>query len=118
MANNRPAQAVMADIRQGNLMTELAQAFHDAAEAVKEYDKPAKITVTFVIAAFKGDHKLVQPPMVVTGEVETKLPKDKLEATVLFMDEDGNLSRTQVREPELPLSVARLPNQEGSSNAG
>lgn len=102
----RPAVAVLNDIRNGHMLEDLGQHIHDACVAVRDHNKPATITVTMVVAPWKGDHKLVEQPILITAEVESKLPKEKPDATVFFIDDNGNAVRNQTRQPDLGLSVA------------
>lgn len=94
-------------------MVELAQAIHDAVAAVKEFGKPGVITLAITVDTMKGKHNLIQPPLLISGEVTTKLPKAPPPVTVFFEDEDGNPTRTQTREPELGLTIAGVDKNTG-----
>lgn len=86
----RPAQATLSALRDGQIMNELAQAFHDAAEAVKHHNKPAKITLVIEVAPFKNmGQNLVDHPVSMTAEVIIKLPKEEAPATLFFVDDEG-----------------------------
>lgn len=102
----RPAVAVLNDIRNGRMLEDLGQQIHDACVAVRDHNKEATVTVKLVIAPFKGEHRLVEQPIVITADVDSKLPKEKTDATIFFIDDNGNAVRTQTRQPELGLSVA------------
>ena len=104
----RPAQATLNELNNGQTMEQLAQAIHDAIAAAKEFGKPATVTLDITIGTMKEQNRLVNPPVLMAGEVTTKLPKAPPPQTVFFVDEDGNATRTQTREPDLPgLSVAQ-----------
>lgn len=105
----RPAQATLNEIRNGELLTELAHAFHAAIANVREH--PTKVSVinvqirVGVLDAQKS--QLVNPPIIMVGKVTTKPYVPEPEATLFFVDNDGNATRDLVREPELPgLKVA------------
>lgn len=103
----RPAQAILNEIREGEIMVELAQAFHDAIANVREHGKPCEINVKLVVATLgENQHKLVEPPVIIKGAVKTKLFEPEPPATVFFVDQDGNATRNQTRQQEIALSVA------------
>ncbi len=103
----RPAQAILNEISDGKALEELALAFHDAIAAVREFGKPASVTLAIKIDTLGADqHKLVEPPVIFTHEVATKLPKAPPPATVFFVDADGNATRNQTKQQELALTIA------------
>lgn len=107
--NVRPAQAVLNEIRGGELMTELASHLHDAAAAVKEFNKKATVTITIDINPASKEH-LTEPVVLVVGEVSSKLPKADPPSTVFHIDEDLNLNRNASRKQEtLPFAIANQP---------
>lgn len=94
MSQIKPAQATLSALRDGQVMNELAQAFHDAATAVKNFGKPAKVTLEITVAPIKGTSQhLAEQPIVMVAEVLTKLPKEESPSTIFFVDVDGNPSR-------------------------
>ena len=112
----RPAQAILNEIREGEAMGELAQAFHDCIANVREHGKPATVTVTITVGTLgESQHKLVEPPIVIRAAVKTKLYEPEPPATVFFVDQDGNATRNQTRQQEIALSVA-VATQEGSQS--
>jgi hypothetical protein len=110
----RSAQAILTEIREGAVLEELAQAFHDAIANVREHGKPATIAVTIKVGTLgQSQHKLVEPPVIITAKVKAKLYEPEPPATVFFVDEHGNATRNQTRQQEIALSVAAA-NAEGS----
>lgn len=101
MPKVRPAQATLNELNNGQTMTELAEAIHRGIAAAKEFGKDATVTLSITIGTMKDQNRLVNPPILMAGEVTTKFPKAPPPQTVFFVDEDGNGTRTQVREPEL-----------------
>lgn len=110
----KPAQATLNALNDGHVMSELAEAIHDAIAAVNEYNKAATVTLTVTIAPMKKEGRLVDAPLLLSGEVSTKLPKPEPAQTLFYLDDDGNPTRTQTRQPDLPLSIAP-PAQEQSN---
>jgi hypothetical protein len=110
----RPAQAILCELNEGHTLEDLAQAFHDAIEAVKEHGKPASINLSITIGTLgENQHHLIEAPVIMQAEVITKLPKAKPAATIYFIDADGNPVRNQTRQESLNLSVA-IQSSEGS----
>lgn len=89
-------------------MNELAQAFHDATVSVRDFNKPAKVTLEITFEPMKGlDQGLKEAPILAIAEVTTKLPKAPLPQTLFYVDDDGNPTRsTPERQPDLGLTVA------------
>lgn len=108
--NIRSAQAILNEIRGGAALDDLAQHLHDATAAVTEHGKSATVTLTITISPYKGSNaaKFHDQPLIVLGEVTSKLPKADPEATIFFESTEGNLVRTQERQSDLPLSIANL----------
>lgn len=101
----KPAQATLNELRDGQVMNELAQALHDALGAVKEHRKGAEVSLTISIKPL--GNKGVSDAYEVIAEVTSKLPKAPPPSTLFFEDSDSNLSRRQERQSEIPgLSVA------------
>jgi Ni2+-binding GTPase involved in maturation of urease and hydrogenase len=110
----KSAQATLNELRDWRALEELAQHIHDAVAAVRSYGKDAKVILEIVIAPMKGgQEKLVEPPLLFTAEVISKLPKPQPEATLFFTDEDGNPTRTQSRQRGLDLTVAVIDKSTG-----
>ena len=101
----RPAQATLNELRGGQVMVELAAAIHDAMGACLLHNKKSEVslTITFKPLGNPGTMDAVD----VTAEVETVVPKPKPPSTIFFKDANGNPSRTQDRQGEIPgLSIA------------
>ena len=85
-----------------------AVAIHDAMSAVEAYDKPATVTLKLTIEPFKGKSNapLVNAPVLMSLDVEKKLPKAEAPTQVMYADEDGNPSRVPTtRQRDLGLGV-------------
>jgi hypothetical protein len=100
----RPAIETLNALRGGKTMDELAVQIHDAVSAVETFGKAGKVTLEITIAPFGT--KGVSGAYAITGEISTKLPKPDPEVTLMFGDDDGNLSPNQTRQRDLGLSIA------------
>jgi hypothetical protein len=110
-----PAQATLNALRGGLTMNELAQAIHDATVAVRQFGKPAEVSLTIRIEPPKGiSGGLAESPIFMRAEVEKKLPKLELPITLFYIDDDGNPTQAAPqRQAALGLSIAS--NQGGSN---
>jgi len=105
MSNIRPAQATLNELRDGTVMNELAVAIHDAMAAVGEHNKAATVNLSITIRPLGT--KGVSGAFEMLADVSTKLPKAEPPSTLFFKDADGNPSRQQDRQRDLPgLSIA------------
>lgn len=115
--NIRSAMTILPELRAGQVITELSAAIHNAVAAVKQHNKAATVSLKITIAPSEKNDRLVEPVLIVTGEVESKLPKEVPQATVFFVDADGNPSReAEKRQPDLGFSIAsdRKTNEGGT----
>lgn len=106
-----PAQTTLNALGDGHVMAELAQAIYDAVGAVNAHNKAATVTLTVTIAPMKRDSKLREMPLLFSGEISSKLPRQDAEQTLFYIDEEGNPTRTQTRQPDLPLSISPAKEQ-------
>lgn len=110
--NIRSATVILTELRDGQVITELSGAIHDALAAVKEHNKPAEVVLRVKIAPF-NETKLVEPAITMTAEVEKKLPKEVPPSTIFFLNDDGNPQRNPARQDKLPFTVAAQPSNNG-----
>lgn len=109
--NIRPAQAILNELQDGQALNQLAYAFHDAIAAVREHGKPATVTLQITVGTLEGQHNLIEPPIIMTADIVSKLPKAKPPATIFFVDQDGNATRNQTRQQDLGLTIAGASQQ-------
>lgn len=89
------------------LMDKAAVAIHDAIAAVRLQRKGATVTITLAVNLMKeGGTRMVEEPITISGEVDTKLPKQPPEAQLFFVDVDGNPTRTMQKQRGLDLQIA------------
>jgi hypothetical protein len=110
--NIRSALSILAELREGQVVTEMSGAIHDALAAVHEHGKDAVVIVRIKIKPFTKQN-LAEPAITMTVEVEKKLPKEVPPSTLFFIGEDGNPQRSPVRQREMPFSVAPINNAQG-----
>ena len=109
--NIRPAQAILNELQDGQALNQLAQAFHDAIEAFRQHGKPATVTLQITVGTLEGQQNLIEPPIIMTADVVTKLPKAKPPVTIFFVDQDGNATRNHTRQKDLGLTIAGAAHQ-------
>lgn len=101
----RPALETLRELP--GVLDQVAIGIHNAMAAVREHQKPAKIVLTITIDPWKDKStKLIDEPVLIAGEVETKLPKHEPPKALFYSDDDGNPTRQQKRQPDLGLSIA------------
>lgn len=98
-----PSNAFLQVLQQhggGEVCNELAEAMRACVEAVGLTGKPATLTLTakFVPAAKAAYGVTFAPPKI-------KVPVGERYASLWFADDEGNLHRTDPRNPELPLKT-------------
>lgn len=90
----------------GGTHDELTFGLHDLIAAVKDHGKGGSITLTIKVDPLgKG----VERQVVVTDNVTVKAPTGKRPTSMFFVDDDGNLTRKDPRQPELPLREVSRP---------
>lgn len=101
----RPALETLRELP--GVMDKLAVAIHDAMDAVKTHQKPAKVILTVVIEPWTDKSaKLIDEPVMISGDIDTKLPKHEAPKALFYADDDGNPTRQQKRQTDLGLTIA------------
>lgn len=108
MSNARSATAIIAEVRNGHLVVEASEAIKTAIAAVGEHGKKAVVTIDLTIMPpHKGAEHLIDAPILITGEVTTKLPKADPEPSLFFVGKDGNATQNpSPRDGGLQFGVA------------
>jgi hypothetical protein len=90
----------------GGTHDELTYGLHDLIAAVKDHGKGGSLVLTIKVDPVgKGDERQVM----VTDNVVLKAPSGKRPTSIFFVDDDGNLTRKDPRQPELPLREVSRP---------
>lgn len=100
-------ESVLRQQRRGELLTELSEAIQTATQSVKEFMKPATITLKITIAPADGDGAAVA----VIDDVDIKVPKPKRSSSLFYTTDDGRLVRDNPNQTEMQLQVAQSPAQ-------
>ena|SRR3990167_4715161 len=107
MSNIRSAQAILSEIRDGDVLREMTDAIHTAVEASRQFQKPARIRLDITIAPAKvTDARMIGMPVIITAEIDTKLPCAEPPATFFFVDETGSPTRQLQQPVQAPLDIA------------
>jgi hypothetical protein len=88
----RPFADFVREQRKGLLHDELSD---ELARVVQQVDKPGEVTLKLTVSP-QGDMVSVKDAVI------TKLPKPDRPPALYFTDDDGNLSRHNPAQPELP----------------
>jgi hypothetical protein len=97
----------------GEVLNELADAQRQCLEAVALTGKAASVTLTLKYTpAAKGAFA------VAFGEPKVKLPAMERPASLWFGDENGQLTRNDPRQKELPLKTVADPAQQEARKVG
>lgn len=97
----RPFTDVLRELGEGQTAIELSEAFWDVIQRVQETSKPGQVALTLAVG-FDGQGRLV-----VKDEVRVKLSEFSRPSTMFFVDRQGNASRRDPNQPELPSLEAR-----------
>lgn len=104
-------------LRRGTLLDDAAEALQEVTQAVQETGKPGTVTIQFQVRpASKHDATM----LVIRDKVSAKTPEPDRAETVFFATDDGQLSRRDPRQPELPGLVHSkpMPNLARDDEAG
>lgn len=94
-----PFAAFLQQQRRGVLHGELSDALHGLLAAVKDTGKPGSLQFTLKVKpAAKGNAEQV----LISDLVVVKAPSVERPESIFFLDDEGNLSRSDPRQMELP----------------
>lgn len=95
----RGFDAVLKDIREGALLTELPAQLQELVAAVRATGKGGTLTLKLDVRPLaKGNSNT----MLIRDTVNLSLPEPDRESTVLYATESNDLSRRDPRQPDLP----------------
>jgi hypothetical protein len=100
-SNAREFAAVLLDIGGGRLHARLSDQLAEVTAAVKETGKKGLLTVKIEV---KPVPRAENGTLIVTGSSIAKAPEGDEDSptSIFFADDDGNLSRSDPRQPQLP----------------
>lgn len=101
----RSALSILGELDNGMVIAELTEAIHAAHSQAAATQRPAKVQLTLTIkpAVMKGTPGVNHGDVLqVIAAVDSKLPKPAHDATIFFVNADGNISRNQDRQGAFP----------------
>ena len=102
----RPFAEFLHEQRGGAAAVEVSERFNELVAAVMEHGKGGELILKIAVKpAGKGAGNVVT----VTDTCTTKLPEADRPTAIFFADDDGNLSRSNPNQPELPLRAVADP---------
>lgn len=94
----RPFAAWLQEQRNGALHAELTEQLTELVKSCTEHGKKGSLTLTVTVKPSDDGYHLF-----VTDDTKATLPRGERPSALYFSDEDGNLSRRDPRQQELPL---------------
>jgi hypothetical protein len=86
--------------RGGLLHSELSEKLAEVVAVVNDLGKPGTLQLTIAISPASG----VKGAVVISEKVVAKPPEPDRDASLFYADQQGNLSRRDPRQPELPFA--------------
>jgi hypothetical protein len=103
-AEPNPFNQFLLEVRRGSLHAELSERMQDLVNAVAEHEKAGSLTLTIRIAPAgkrTGQYEI-------SDKLDLKIPEAD-RGSSLFFGLNGNLSRSDPRQPELPIREVPAP---------
>jgi hypothetical protein len=101
----RPFAAFLREQAGGKTHDELSDALRDLVARVQDTGKKGSLSLTVNVEPLKGD----TDTLVIKDEIKLKLPEHDRKASLFFVNDDGNLTRDNPNQPQLPLHAAPKP---------
>lgn len=86
------------DIREGAVLTELAEHMAGLLDAVRATGKGGKLTLSISVKPLDGTANQV----LISDDIKTVVPEPNRPTTVMFVTEENELTRRDPRQPKLP----------------
>ncbi|KES10691.1 Methyltransferase small domain protein [Snodgrassella alvi SCGC AB-598-O02] len=110
-----PASEQISQIGNGYLDRELGEAISTATAACLEHGKSAVVTVKLTIS--QHNHK--DGTVKILADVSSKLPKEKIDGSIVFVTPDGNITNSDPKQQKLNLqTVTQNENQDDLQTVG
>lgn len=94
----RPFSDTLRELRNGEALLDLAEHMQELVNAVADSGKTGSLTLTIEVKPFEKH----SGALVLRDSIKTKLPKAEQRGTVLFSTPEGNLTRNNPRQDDLP----------------
>uniref|UniRef100_A0AAU8B0N4 Uncharacterized protein n=1 Tax=Dulem virus 32 TaxID=3145750 RepID=A0AAU8B0N4_9CAUD len=103
----RPFREILAELGEGSTEQELSEAMWDLLQRVQDTGKQGTVTLAITVAP-NGAGRIE-----VKDEVKLKLPEYARPATAFYLDKQGNATRRNPDQPEIP-GVTHIATQHSS----
>jgi hypothetical protein len=110
-AQIRPFAAVLQELAKGEIHADASKLLHELIDAVQEHGKKGTLTIRVEVGPIAKDDTSV---LIVKGSVESRPPKTP-PSSAYYVDNTGNLSRRDPKQPELPFGVVASTNARSSA---
>lgn len=104
----RPIVDTLRDLRQGAVLDEASEELHRIVQAVRDTGKAGKLTITLTVKPFDKNADILN----IEDKVVAVVPAPVKGGTVMFATAEGNLSRRDPRQGELPIAAVPKPQVE------
>ena len=104
----RPFADFLREHRKGELHDELGERLNELVNAVQDTGKKGTVTLVLSVAPAARSDEMV----IVSDEIRLKAPEPDRPDAVYFADHEGNLTRHNPRQPELPFREVSGPARE------
>ncbi len=94
----RPAFDTLRDLRGGTVIDELDDKLQALVQSVQRTEKPGKLVLTVHVGPAKGSSEA----LVVRADIVAKEPTLTDNGTIMFPTPEGNLTRSNHKQRELP----------------
>ena len=94
----RDFASVLVELDKGRVHLEASEGLWDLIQAVEQVKKKGTFTLTLVVAPVNDAEG---SPLDVRAEVKVSPPRPAPRANVAYVDEQGNLTRNDPRQPEI-----------------
>lgn len=92
----RPFHEVLREVGEGHLNVDLSEAFYDLLRKVQATGRAGALTLTLNVKPSGAGR------VEIVDSVKTKLPEFDRPKTAFFIDRNGNASRRDPNQPEIP----------------
>lgn len=93
----RPFAEMLTILDRGAAHDEASRSLHDLIAAVVDLGRKGSLTIAIEVSPLKG----MKDQVVLTAQVTTKMPKADATSQMFFVDQSGNLTRSDPRQPQI-----------------